>query len=46
MSEKKTTYVYACQSCNKYVKADSEDDVPVCCGQDMEVMDEIEEDKS
>lgn len=40
MAKKK---VYVCQICNSYVTKDAEEEVPVCCGQVMIEMDEVEE---
>ncbi len=36
--------VYVCQICNSYVTKDAGEEVPVCCGQPMIEMDQVEDD--
>jgi len=43
MAKKKKVYV--CQICNTYFPKDADEAVPVCCGKEMVVMDEFEEDE-
>ncbi len=42
MSNKKKK-VYVCQICNSYLTKDEDEQVPICCGKAMMVMDELEE---
>lgn len=37
--------IYTCISCNTILKKKAGEEAPVCCGREMEVMDEIEEEE-
>ncbi len=45
MSSDKKKKVYACKVCNAYMTKDYDEQVPLCCGKGMVLMDELGEDE-
>jgi hypothetical protein len=44
--KEKMKRVYVCKICNTYLTRDATEEIPLCCGKGMIVMDELSEDEA